>query len=80
MTATELQIISTVIGFVGTLIMFLNGYNLKPYEGGVFGSDAVIEENKKIAKENKRIKVMQKTGMGLLTLSFLCQSVSYLLG
>ncbi|WP_261143833.1 hypothetical protein [Serratia fonticola] len=79
MTSTQLQIISTVIGFLGTLIMFFNGYNLKPYEGAVFGSDAVNEANKKITRDNKRIMVMQKIGMGLLTFSFLCQAVSYLL-
>ncbi len=59
--------------------MFFNGYNLKPYEGAVFGSDAVYEANKKITRDNKRIMVMQKIGMGLLTFSFLCQAVSYLL-
>ncbi len=59
--------------------MFFNGYNLKPYEGAVCGSDAVNEANRKITRDNKRIMVMQKIGMGLLTFSFLCQAISYLL-
>ena len=71
-----LQILSTILGFVGTLIMFLYGYNLIPYEGMTFGGDHTAENNKKIRRKNSRIKTMQKVGMGLLTLSFALQGLS----
>lgn len=77
MNSLHLQIVSSVIGFVGTLIMFFNGYNLKPTEGAVWGGPEVDEHNKKIDRENKRIIIMQRLGMGLLTLSFLCQGMSF---
>lgn len=79
MNSLNLQIASSVIGFIGTLIMFFNGYNLKPYEGGVFGSDEVNEHNKKVRRDNKIITSMQRLGLGLLTLSFFCQGLSFTL-
>lgn len=78
MNPLHLQIFSTVLGFIGTLIMFFNSHNLKPYEGGVFGSESVKKWNEKVKKDNQRIAIMQKIGLGLLTSSFLCQSISYL--
>lgn len=78
MNPLHLQIFSTLLGFAGTLIMFFYSHNLKPYEGGVFGSREVTKWNEQVKKDNKRIAVMQKIGLGLLTSSFLCQSISYL--
>ncbi|HBZ2154131.1 TPA: hypothetical protein MHK45_01830 [Klebsiella pneumoniae] len=71
-----LQIFSTILGFVGTLIMFHYGYNLIPYEGMTFGGKHTAENNKKIRRKNSRIKTMQKVGMGLLTISFALQGLS----
>jgi len=79
MTSLHLQVASSVIGFIGTLIMFFNAYNLKPTEGAVWGSAEVDEYNKKIERDNKRITIMQRLGMGLLTLSFFCQGISFTL-
>lgn len=77
MTQQHLQIASAVIGFIGTLIMFCNGYNLKPYSGATFGGPLTDEINKKTRRENKRIAIMQKLGMALLAISFFLQMVSF---
>jgi len=49
------------------------------FNEGYFGSDEIYEASKKITRDNKRIMVMKKVRMGLLTFSVLCQAVSYLL-
>jgi len=75
-TSLEIQAASSSIGFLGTLIMFLNGNTSIPFEGAVFGSESVNEANKIIRRKNKRIQVFQRIGMLLLTASFLLQLLS----
>lgn len=77
MYSVHFQIASSVIGFTGTIIMFFNSYSLKPTEGAVWGGPEIDKHNKKIDKENRKMVIMQKIGLGLLTLSFLCQGISF---
>lgn len=77
MSSQNLQIISTLLGFIGTAIMFFNGYSLLPYHGGTFADHDTAEKNRIVRKKNKRMAVMQKLGMGALTISFLIQTISY---
>ncbi|WP_210507404.1 hypothetical protein [Pantoea ananatis] len=79
MITTLFQVAATLIGLTGTLIMFFNSYSLLPYEGATFGSDEIIEHNRKVRIKNQRMLVRQKIGIGLLTFSFLVQLISYAL-
>lgn len=79
MLSRNLQFTSVVFGFVGTLIMFFFGYNLIPYEGGVFGSDEITAYNDSVKKKNRLYLVMQKIGMGMLSMSFLLQGLALFL-
>jgi hypothetical protein len=45
---------SATLGFLGTAILVVSSYSLEPFEGGVFGSDAIIEHNNRVRTKNKR--------------------------
>lgn len=79
MVSSYLQIAATIIGLVGTLLMFFNSYSLLPYESAMFGSDEIIEHDRLVRIKNQKMLLRQKFGIGLLTLSFLLQLVSYAL-
>lgn len=79
MLPIQLQIAATVIGLSGTLLMFFNSHSLIPYESSVFGSDEIVEHDRLVEKRNKRMLFWQRFGVGLLTLSFMLQLVSYAL-
>lgn len=79
MTSLGMQIASTLFGFTGTILMFFNSYALIPYESAMFGSDEIIEHDRKVEQKNKRMLRNQKIGIGLLSLSFLLQLISYFL-
>ncbi|AMO47607.1 Hypothetical protein AKI40_1190 [Enterobacter sp. FY-07] len=79
MTSLGMQIASTLLGFTGTILMFFNSYALIPYESAMFGSDEIIEHDRKVEQKNKRMLRNQKIGIGLLSLSFLLQLISYFL-
>lgn len=77
MTTIHLQILSTLLGFAGTLIMFFFSHSLKPLPGGIFGSEAINRKIDEVKKENKKFAFLQKVGLGMLVLSFLCQFITY---
>ncbi|CNF22267.1 hypothetical protein ACLMPM_22860 [Yersinia enterocolitica] len=56
--------------------MFYYSHSLIPLEGSDFVSTEEINENDKIIRANKRIKIMQKIGIALLSASFITQGVS----
>lgn len=60
--------------------MFFNAHVLKPFEGAAFAENDTPERNNKIRADNKRIIIMQRFGMGLLSLSFVFQGVALYLG
>lgn len=66
---------SAVLGAIGTIILFFNSYALEPFEGGVFGSDAVTEHNNHVRDKNKNRLRWQRVGLAFLCLSFSVQAV-----
>lgn len=79
MASLAMQIASTLFGFTGTILMFFNSYALIPYESAMLGSDEIIEHDKEVEKKNKRMLRNQKIGIGLLSISFFLQLISYFL-
>ncbi len=79
MSPTQLQIAATVIGLFGTLLMFFNSHAMMPYESAMFGSDEIMEHDRLVERKNKRMLLLQRVGVGLLTLSFMLQLASYAL-
>jgi hypothetical protein len=72
-TVNMANLISALFGVVGTIVMFVGSYALQPSQGATFGSDAVTAANKEIRRKNKNRVVLQRTGLGLLCISFLIQ-------
>lgn len=70
---------SAVLGAIGTAILFLNSYADEPLIGGVFGSNAITEENSRIKARNRRRHKWQKVGLLFLCLSFFVQAVAVFL-
>ncbi|WP_413676425.1 hypothetical protein [Pantoea dispersa] len=77
MSPTHIQIAATVIGLFGTLLMFFNSHSLMPYESSMFGSDEIMEHDRIVERKNKRMLMLQRVGVGLLSLSFMLQLASY---
>ncbi|MFQ1679178.1 hypothetical protein ACK08B_04935 [Pantoea dispersa] len=77
MSPTQIQIAATVIGLFGTLLMFFNSHSLMPYESSMFGSDEIMEHDRIVERKNKRMLMLQRVGVGLLSLSFMLQLASY---
>lgn len=79
---TRLQyagLISAALGATGTIILFLNSYADEPLVGGVFGSDAITDENNRIRTKNRRRHKWQKVGLTFLCLSFIAQALAVFL-
>jgi|GEM_PF-1501340 hypothetical protein len=76
MLSRKLQLASVVFGFIGTLAIFLFSYSLIPYQGGVFGSEKINKHNNLVKKKNCLYLVIQKIGMGMLSISFLLQGIA----
>ena len=36
---------SAILGAIGTVVLFFNSYALQPFQGGIFGSDALTASN-----------------------------------
>lgn len=70
---------SSLLGAVGTALLFFFSYTDEPYQGGVFGSPSVTKFNEDVKAKNKKWKLRQRTGFGLLCLSFLIQAWSVFL-
>ena len=66
---------SSVLGVIGTLILFFSGYALEPSQGACFGSPAVTEANKQIKSRNSKRLLWQRVGLAFLMLSFSVQAV-----
>lgn len=79
MTSNELQVSATLVGLIGTLLMFFNSHSLIPYESAMFGSDEIMEHDRLVEQKNKKMLLKQRIGIGLLTFSFVLQLCSYVI-
>ncbi len=70
---------SAALGAIGTTILFFSSYALQPFEGGVFGSDALTEHNNRIRAKNISRLRQQKIGFAFLCVSFIVQAITYFL-
>lgn len=70
---------SSILGAIGTTILFFNSYTLEPFEGAVFGSPSVTEHNNRVRIRNSRRLFRQRFGFALLCASFVVQAISYIL-
>ena len=66
-----LNIISAVVGFVGTVLMYKGTFGL--VVPGAYMSTALLAEMK---RANDRRQLLQKSGLLLLTVSFLLQGIA----
>ncbi len=66
---------SATFGAIGTVILFYSSYALQPFEGGVFGSDALIEYNNRIRATNLDCLRRQRIGFAFLCISFVVQEI-----
>jgi hypothetical protein len=77
MSAGQLMtVISSVLGAVGTALLFFFSYTDTPSGLSFWGGDDSAQILKEVNAKNKRWKRNQRIGFGLLTLSFLVQIVS----
>lgn len=77
--ANLMNLLSAILGAIGTLILFANSYALQPLEGAVWGGDEVTAENDRIKAQNlKRLK-MQRVGLVFVCLAFCSQAASVFL-
>jgi hypothetical protein len=56
-----------------------NSYALQPFEGGIFGSDALTASNNAIRTANAKRVVRQRIGFAFLCVSFAIQAVAVFL-
>ena len=70
------SLISAVFGAAGAIVLFNGSYALQPFEGGVFGSDALTAYNDQVKRKNARRVVIQKVGLGLICIGFLIQGLA----
>lgn len=76
MSPTIINALAIIFGLAGSLLMFMNGYVLKPHPWGIFPPDNYQEIARQIDDENKRIVRMQRLGMLSLSVSFALQGVA----
>lgn len=76
MSPTIINALAIIFGLSGSLLMFLNGYVLKPHPWGMFAPDNYQEIAKQIDNENRRIVRMQRLGMMCLLISFTLQGLA----
>jgi hypothetical protein len=70
---------SAILGTMGTVVLFFNSYALQPFEGGVFGSDALTASNNAVRTANAKRVVRQRIGLASLCVSFAVQAVAVFL-
>lgn len=64
---------SSLLGVVGTGILFANSYSLQSLEGGVFGSPELTRYNDDVRRKNIKRLFWQKIGLICLCFSFIVQ-------
>jgi len=64
---------SAILGAIGTVVLFFNSYALQPFQGGIFGSDALTASNNAVRTANAKRVVR------LLCVSFAIQAVAVFL-
>ncbi len=70
---------SAILGAIGTVVLFFNSYALQPFQGGIFGSDALTASNNAIRTANTKRIVRQRIGLAFLCVSFAIQAVTVFL-
>jgi len=80
MTHVEIAgLASAILGVIGTVILFLAGYALQPFVGGVFGSEEVNKHNEEVKVKNTNRIRFQRIGLVFLCGSFFIQAVAVFL-
>ena len=67
-----LTLLTAVLGLVGSALLFFNSYGLLPHLGFLPGRG----DNERINEINRRWRVRQRVGFGLLCASFVVQGVA----
>jgi len=70
---------SAGFGAAGTIVLFFGSYALQPFQGGIFGSDALTASNNSIRVANAARVVRQRIGLVLLCLSFTVEAIAVFL-
>lgn len=65
----------SVLGAIGTIIIYFNSYSMQPLEGGVFGSPELSAHNNNIKRKNTKRLISQRIGLVFLFASFVFQAV-----
>ena len=80
MTGAQIaNLAAAILGASGTIVLFFGSYALQPFDGGVFGSEALTASNNEIRIANRWRIVRQRIGLTLLCASFAVQAGAVLL-
>jgi len=69
-------LISALLGFAGSTLLYFNSYALFPYEGAVWGGSEVEDYNRRTRTKNRRSAMAQRIGIVFLCVAFATQAVS----
>ncbi len=73
------QVVSAVLGMIGTTLLFFFSYSFEPFSGGVLGSPQIAARNELVRASNLRRKRWQLIGLAILWSSFVVQVIAIFL-